>query len=150
MSTKTLSTERFLPARFSELFKPWEEWFTNGRSLFNGEWPSFSVPAVNITENKDSYHLSLAAPGLKKEDFNLDMDGDLLTISAEKKETKEERDEKYNKKEYNYSSFSRSFTLPAEVIKDKIDAHYDNGILKITLPKTELAQKSSAKKIAVQ
>ena len=85
MSTKALATERLLPARFSEFFKPWEEWFSNGRSLFNGEWPSLSVPAVNITEGKDSYSLSLAAPGLKKEDFNLDIDGDMLTIRSNKR-----------------------------------------------------------------
>lgn len=150
MSTKALATERFFPARFNELFKPWEEWFNNGRSLFNGDWPSPSIPAVNISENTHSYNVSLAAPGLKKEDFNLNVDGDLLTISAEKEQTKEEKDEKYSRKEYNYSSFSRSFTLPDEVMKDKIDAQYENGVLKITLPKTEVAQKSAAKKIEVK
>lgn len=150
MSSKSLATQRLFPTRFGDFFKPWEEWFNNGRSLFDGEWPSMNMPAVNITENKDSYHLSLAAPGLKKDDFNVDLDGDILTISAQKEENKEEKDEKYTKKEYNYSSFSRSFTLPAEVMKDKIDASYKDGILKLKLPKTESAQKASTKKISVE
>ena len=150
MSTKTQTIQRLLPTRFNDFFKPWEEWLGNGSSLLNGDWPSLTVPAVNISENKDSYHLSLAAPGLNKEDFNVALDGDMLTISAEQEESKEEKDTKYTKKEYSYSSFSRSFTLPAEVIKDKIDARYENGVLKLTLPKTETAQKSSSKKISIK
>ncbi len=150
MSTKELSTERLFPTRFNELFRPWEDFFNDGRLFTNGGWPSVSVPAANITENKESYHLMLAVPGMKKDDFNVDIDGDLLTISAEKKETSEQKDEQYSRKEYNYSSFSRCFTLPAEIIKDKIDARYEDGILDIVLPKTEIAQKSSAKKISVK
>lgn len=150
MSTKTLATQRFFPTRFNDFFKPWDEWFNNGRALFDGELEMLSVPAVNISSKKDSYHLSVAAPGLKKEDFSINLDGDILTVSADKEESKEEKNEEYSKKEYNYSSFSRSFTLPSEVLADKIDAHYDNGVLHIKLPKTQMAQKSSVKKIAIK
>jgi len=150
MSTKTLAAQRLFPSRFNDFFKPWEEWFNNENSLFNGEWSSPSVPAVNISEKKDSYQLSLAAPGLTKDDFNINLDGDMLTISAEREESKENKDKKFSRREYNYSSFSRSFTLPAEVMKDKIDASYDNGVLHLVLPKTEVAQKSAAKKISIK
>lgn len=147
MSTKALSrlSER-TPSIFEDLFKPWNEWFNNGGSLER----TFNVPAVNITENKDEFLVSLAAPGLTKDDFRIDVDGNMLTISSEKEETKEDKDKKYTRKEYNYSSFSRSFSLPEEVVKEKIDARYDNGVLKISLPRKEEAKKPTAKQIAVK
>ena len=74
----------------------------------------------------------------------------MLTISAEKEETKEEKDKRFTRKEYNYSSFSRSFTLPDEVNQEKIDAKYEEGILKLTLPRKEEGKKFSAKQIAVK
>lgn len=137
-----------IPSRLSDFFNPWEEWLHNGKALFDGEW-ALSVPAANISEDKKSYHLTLAAPGLKKEDFDVRLDGDRLTISAEKEESKEEKDAKYSRKEYNYSSFSRSFTLPEEVLKDKIDIKYDNGVLSISLPKSEQTQSSTSRKLTV-
>lgn len=150
MSLATLLKEKALPSRFSDLFNPLDTWYNNGKALSNGEWPTASIPAVNITEDKKAYHMSLAAPGLKKEDFQVELDGNLLTVSSEKEESKEEKDEKYSRKEYNYSSFTRSFTLPDEVIKDSIDVSYENGILNIVLPKTEKAQESTAKKLKVK
>ena len=108
-------------------------------------------PAVNITEGKSGYNLELAAPGLQKKDFKIDVNGNLLTISAEKEEKKEEKkDEKYTRKEYNYSSFSRSFTLPEEVQQDKIEASYDGGILKLALPKNEKATEKNHKAITIK
>jgi len=74
----------------------------------------------------------------------------MLTISSEKEESKEEKDKKFTRKEYNYSSFSRSFTLPDEVNKEKIDAKYEDGVLKISLPRREEAKKPTAKQIAVK
>ena len=88
MGTKALSrsSER-TPSVFDDFFKPWNEWFGNG-----GSWGRvMDVPAVNITEEKDAYKVSLAAPGMKKGDFKIDIDGNLLTISAEKEESKEEK-----------------------------------------------------------
>jgi len=109
-----------------------------------------NVPCVNITEQKDEYKVSLAAPGLKKDDFHIDVDGNMLTISCEKEENKEEKDNKFTRKEYNYSSFSRSFTLPDEINKEKIDAKYEDGVLRISLPRKEGANKPTAKHIAVK
>jgi HSP20 family protein len=147
MGTQAVSrySER-VPSVFDDFFKPWNEWFDNG-----GFWGRvLNVPAVNITEQKDSYLVSLAAPGMKKEDFKIDVDGNMLTISSEKEETKEEKEKRFTRKEYNYSSFSRSFTLPEEVNQEKIDAKYEDGVLKISLPRKEEAKKTAAKKIAVK
>ena len=147
MGTQALSkvSER-MPSVFDDFFKPWNEWFDNGGLLSR----TMNVPAVNITEQKNDYLVSLAAPGLKKEDFKIDVDGNMLTISSEKEETKEEKDKKFTRKEYNYSSFSRSFTLPEEINKEKIEAKYEDGVLKISLPRREEAKKPAAKNIAVK
>jgi HSP20 family protein len=121
--------------------------------LFDGGFSSRlkNVPAVNITERKDNYLVSMAAPGLKKEDFKIAMDGNLLTISSEKEEENEEKEGRYTRQEYSYSSFERSFTLPDEVEKDKIDAHYKDGVLELVLPKKEEAKKMAvSKQIAVK
>ena len=104
------------------------------------------MPSVNITENGNHYNVSLAAPGLKKDDFKIHIDGNMLTISSEKEEKKEEKDEKYTRKEYNYSSFSRSFTLPEDVKQDGIDAKYEDGILTLKLPRKEDAKKATVTK----
>ena len=111
---------------------------------------TINIPAANIIENKDHYEVNLAAPGMKKEDFNIDVEGNVLTISAEKEEKKEEKDERYSRKEFSYASFTRSFTLPDWVIKDKIYASYENGLLKVNLPKAEEAKKLSSKHITVK
>ncbi len=147
MGTQALArtTER-MPSVFGEFFKPWNEWFDNG-NVWNR---TMNVPAVNITEQKDTYLVSLAAPGLKKEDFTIDVDGSMLTISSQTEEHREEKDKKFTRKEYSYSSFSRSFTLPEEINKEKIEAKYEDGILKISLPRSEAAKKPSAKHIAVK
>ncbi|HEV8504954.1 MAG TPA: Hsp20/alpha crystallin family protein [Chitinophagaceae bacterium] len=142
----TKTSEKF-PALFDDFFKPWNEWFDNDSNFWNR---TFRMPAVNITEDKDEYNVSLAVPGMKKDDFKIDVDGNMLTISCEKDETKEEKDKKYTRKEYSYSSFSRSFTLPDEVNSEKIDARYENGLLRISLPRKEEVKKSAAKQIAVK
>jgi HSP20 family protein len=147
MGTQALAkaTER-MPSVFDDFFKPWNEWFDNGG--FTGR--TMNVPAVNITEHKDEYMVSLAVPGMKKDDFKIDVDGNMLTISSEKVESKEEKDKKFTRKEYNYASFSRTFTLPEEINKEKIEAMYEDGVLKISLPRKEEAKKLSAKHIAVK
>jgi HSP20 family protein len=137
-----------MPFLFDDYFKPWNEWFDNGNSNLWGT--AMNIPAVNITEHKNEYEVSLAVPGMKKDDFKIDVEGNMLTISSEKEESKEEKDKKFTRKEYNYSSFSRSFTLPEEINREKIDAKYNNGILKISLPRKEEAKKLTAKNIAVK
>ena len=147
MSTLALSARLprlGLTSAFGDLLEPWNDWFQDSFTA-----KTLTLPRVNITENNKSYDLSLVAPGLTKKDFKIDVDGNLLTISAQKEESKEEKEEKYTRQEYNYSSFSRSFILPEEVQLDKIDAAYDGGVLKLTLPKTEKAIKSSHKLIAI-
>lgn len=144
MSTALTKVSERMPSVFDDFFKPWNEWFDNGGSR------SMKVPAVNITEEKNQYLVSMAAPGLKKEDFKIDLDGNMLTISSEKEESSEEQNKKFTRKEYSYSSFSRSFTLPEEINKDGIVAKYDNGVLNITLPRKAEANISSAKHIAVK
>ena len=147
MGTQALAkvAER-MPSVFIDFFKPWNEWFDDdglrGRAM--------NVPAVNITEHKDEYQVSLAVPGLKKEDFKIDVDGNMLTISSEKVENKEEKDKRFTRKEYGYSSFSRSFTLPEEINKEKIEAKYEDGVLKLSLPRKAEAKVPSTKHIAVK
>jgi HSP20 family protein len=148
MSTKALvKPGEAFPSVFEDLFKPWNEWFENA-----GFWgKTMKMPAVNVTDNKDNYLVSLAAPGLTKEDFKIDVDGNMLTISSEKEENKEDKEAKYTRKEYSYSSFSRSFTIPEGVDKEKIDAKYEGGELKLILPKIEEIKKTAAtQKIAVK
>lgn len=119
------------PSFMNEIFKP--DWF-GGMENFNG-----NLPAVNIKENETGFELELSVPGRKKEDFNIEIDDSLLTISSELKTESETKEENYTRREFGYSSFKRSFTLPESVDEDKIDAMYENGILKFTLPKKEEA-----------
>lgn len=137
MSTKALTraTDMF-PELFEDFFKPWNERFTGnlwGKML--------TVPAVNIVENGEFFKLSLAAPGLNKDDFNIKLEGNMLTISCEKEEKKEEKMEKMTRNEYNFTSFMRTFTLPEDVEMDKIEATYINGVLNLVLPKKEEAKR---------
>lgn len=146
MSTSVRKAAPLLPAFFDDMFKPWKDLF----DMNGGRTWTATVPAVNISEEKDAFKLSLAAPGMSKTDFNVDVDDDTLIISAEKEEKKETKDEKISREEYNYSSFSRSFLLPEGVKKDAISAVYQDGVLKLTLPKKEESKNGmQAKKIEI-
>ncbi len=148
MSTLALSARLprlGLTSAFGDLLEPWNDWFQDSFTA-----KTLTLPRVNITENNKSYDLSLVAPGLTKKDFKIDVDGNLLTISAQKEESKEEKEEKYTRQEYNYSSFSRTFTLPEEVQSDKIDATYDGGILKLVLPKNVKVAEKNHKAITIK
>jgi HSP20 family protein len=101
------------------------------------------VPAVNVAETDDGYHIELAAPGLKKEDFKIDLDRNMLNISVEKKSEETESNKKYNKREYSYTSFVRSFTLPDSADDGNIEAEYNDGILKIKIAKREESKTAS-------
>ena len=147
MSARAITKAPSMPSVFEDFFKPWSQWFDDG-GLTNR---TMNIPAVNIKENGNHYTVTLAAPGLKKDDFKIDVEGNMLTISSEKEENKEEKDEKFTRKEYSYSSFSRSFTLPEDVKQEAIDAHYENGELKIMLPRREeLKNGAGTKRIAVK
>jgi HSP20 family protein len=151
MSTKALARnggKTFTPALFDDFLRPWNTWFEDTDALWG---KGTTMPAVNIVDNKDDFSVSVAVPGMKKEDFNIDVNGNMLTISCEKEENKEQKEAKFTRKEYNYSSFSRSFTLPDEVNKEKINARYEDGVLNLSLPKKEEAKKLQASKhIAVK
>jgi HSP20 family protein len=122
-------------------------------SLFNDSFVSdrltTKVPAVNIAETENDFHIELAAPGLKKEDFKINLDKYVLNISVEKKSEDTQEGKRYNKREYTYSSFVRSFTLPETADQEKIDAEYVDGILKITVAKKEEA-KSLTREISIK
>jgi HSP20 family protein len=123
--------------------KPWSEWLDD-------RWPfSSHMPAVNVKESDKHYEITMAAPGLEKNDFKIDVNGSTLTVSAEKDEKKEEKENGFARKEYSYKSFSRTFTLPEDIMKEKIDANYKNGELILTLPKKEESVKASHQKISV-
>ena len=110
-----------------------------------------NLPAVNITENKKLFKLELAAPGYQKNDFKIEINKGRLMISAENKEEKEEKDDKITRQEWKYTAFSRSFMLPDHVNPDAIVAIYNDGVLKIELPKTKIEEDEPVKKlIAVQ
>ena len=110
-----------------------------------------NVPSVNIKETPKEFTLELAAPGLERKDFNLEVDNHTLKISAEKEEKKEqeEKENGYFRKEYSYNSFMRSFTLPENVKEGDIDAKYANGILVVHVPKVKETPVKPVKKIEV-
>ena len=110
-----------------------------------------SSPSVNIVEQDHQFNMHLAAPGLEKNDFAIRVENDYLIVSAEKKSEKEETDKRFTRREFNYSSFKRSFQLEDSIDREKISAAYENGVLNITLPKKEESwKKPSATTIEIK
>lgn len=130
-----------------------DDFFTNdwagGRSVAS---INQNLPAVNIKEESDHFCVELAAPGLNKEDFQIDLHNRVLTISAERKEEQTQGDEqrKYTRREFHYASFKRAFTLPETVDTENIHANYVSGVLKIQLPKRDEAKQKPVRSIAIQ
>jgi HSP20 family protein len=122
--------------------------FDNDLGDFFGK--RFSDPSANIIENTDSFHLEIAAPGLKKEDFKINLENNILTISATLEDQKREEGKNYTRKEFYYGSFSRAFTLPKTIDLDQIKADYENGILTVSLPKKDEARLELRKEIPIQ
>ncbi|TLX70765.1 Hsp20/alpha crystallin family protein [Labilibacter sediminis] len=108
-----------------------------------------STPAVNVKEDEDKFDIEVAAPGMQKKDFKIELNHNLLTISSEKMNEKEDNTEKITRREFCYTSFSRSFTLPNSVKDDGIKASYVDGILDISIPKKEEAKDKGPKRIAI-
>ncbi len=108
-----------------------------------------TVPAVNIIENKDEFAIEVAAPGLEKKDFNVDIHNNVLTISSEKEFSNEQKDEKVMRREFSYTAFKRSFSLPDGADSDKIKATYKEGILTVSIPKKEEAKEKPARQISI-
>lgn len=112
--------------------------FFNLPNVWNGEpTENYFMPAVNVHETTEGYHVELNVPGRNKEDFKINLDNNILTVSFEKKESKEQKEYKTIRREFSYQSFKRSFTLDEKVNAGNIQAKYDNGILKLFVPKKE-------------
>lgn len=126
-----------------------------GRELFNWENTNFSststtLPSVNIKENVDSYEVEVAAPGMDKNDFNITLDENLLTISSVKEQKEITEESNFTRREFSYQSFQRSFQLPKNVVDDeRITARYENGLLFLTVPKKEEAKQKPPRMIEI-
>lgn len=141
--------------RFTSPYLPsFDHFFEN--NLFDWSNSNYSstnttLPSVNIQEKAEDFLVEVAAPGLSKEDFKIELEQDLLTISSEKENEKEtEENKRYTRKEYSYQSFSRSLSLPKTIDGEKISAKYENGILRISLPKKEDAKIKPPREISIQ
>lgn len=139
-------SENFLPSFFDRFLGPdLMDWNTRN---FTG--PNNSLPAVNVKETGDDYFIEVAAPGMNKKDFKINFQNNVLTISSEKQEEKQEKEEDYTRREFCYRSFQRSFTVPAsDVDSEKISANYADGILSIKLPKREEVKPKPAREIKI-
>jgi len=124
--------------------------FFEGETFPQKRMKGGSLPAANIRETDTSFHIELAARGMKKDDFKIELSEDLLSIRTEKKSQSEETEGKYTKREFNYTSFVRSFRLPEEVDVEKIVAEYEDGVLSLEIPKMEVEQKSKTRQIAIK
>lgn len=136
-------------------FPTWSDWIDN---FFSANLPSvftsnfntgMTLPRVNIRETADAYWVDMAVPGMNKSDFHIDLDNQLLSISTELKQEEENKEDYYVRKEFGYSSFKRTFTLPESVDDSKINASYHDGILSIRLPKKEEAKQKPARTIKI-
>ncbi len=148
MSLIKLNTRNSAVSPFDALFNDFfeGEFFPSTRN--NARFGS--VPAANIKESEKDFLVEIAAPGMKKEDFKLELNEELLSIRAERKEQHEESKDRYTKREFNYASFVRSFRLPEGVDVEKIAATYNDGILSIEIPKMEVAQKQKVREISIK
>ena len=153
MSSLIRRNRNFFPS-FSRI---WDDDDFFNRGMLNWDTSNFStsdttLPAVNIKETENSYEVEMAAPGMRKEDFKIELDNNILTISSEKSEESREGNgnERYSRREFSYQSFQRSFTLPKEVVdEDKIEAHYKEGVLQLSIPKKEKAKQKPPRKIQI-
>lgn len=136
------------PLLFDDFFN--RDFFDWGLSNYSDT--NTSIPKVNVKETKDNFEVEVAAPGMNKNDFKIQLDGNTLSISSEKSDEREENneDEKYSRREFSYQSFQRSFTLPKDVVDaDKIEAKYENGLLHLVIPKKEEAKQKPPRQIQI-
>ena len=121
-------------------------WGTTNNSSTNT-----TIPLVNIKEDNENFLVEMAAPGMEKNDFKVELDGNLLTITSEKQNQNEVKEgERYSRREFSYQSFQRSFQLPKDVVDaEKIEAKYENGVLRLLIPKKEEAKPRPPKMIQI-
>jgi len=129
-------------------FRPFFNEFFNDRVSLNRFFDGEEFPAVNIVEGEKNYEIEVAAPGMKKDDFKIEIENGVLSISAERKEEKKEEMKNYTRQEYYYNSFSRSFTLPENAKEDGLSAKYEDGMLRLTVAKKAVTV-SKAREIEV-
>lgn len=139
-------TNNWLPSVFEDMFN--RDWLKSNDDFYR---VGASVPAANVKETNDSFVVEIAAPGMKKEDFKVELDQQVLTISSEIKEEheSENKEEKFTRKEFSYQAFQRSFNLPDSIDSQKIKAGYENGVLKVELPKKEEAKEQPKRFIEI-
>jgi HSP20 family protein len=124
--------------------------FDNDR-FFASPWLSGrNMPAVNIKETEKNYEVELALPGYDKKDFEISIDNGLLTVSGEKSEETEKKEDNYTRREFGFNSFSRSFNLPSNINEENIDANYADGVLKLTIAKKQETNGKSRKQISIK
>mgnify|MGYP006297700639 CR=1 FL=1 len=138
--------DNYLPSFIDRFFNnDLMDWGQNNFSSTNT-----SLPAVNVKETEDDFMIEVAAPGMKKKDFKINYHNNVLTISSERQEEKDDKDDNYSRREFSYQSFQRSFTVPQQSVDgDKIEASYNDGILSIKLPKREEIKPKPAKEIKI-
>ena len=134
---------------FPNLSSMFDNFFNDDDPVFNRWIERQNVPAVNVIETGQSFDLDVAAPGMVKEDFKIEVDSGVLVISSEKEESSEETKGNFRRKEFSYSSFSRSFLLPENVNEDDINAAYKDGVLTVSIPKIEIEKTKTDKKTIV-
>lgn len=130
----------------------WVENFFSDTEDFLKRWdfnPANDVPAVNVKEEEKFFMIEVAAPGMKKEDFKIELDNGVLMITAKAEETKDEKDNGYVRREFSFRNFQRSFWMPETINAEDIKAQYDQGILKLTIPKLNLPNLVKAKSIQI-
>lgn len=138
--------QKSIPSLFTDFF---------GRDIFNDEFFTSALgngknfPAANVKEKADRYEVELSAPGFEKSNFSIRLEDDVLHIEARKEEEKKEENERYTRREFRSDSFIRSFRLPRTVHSDRIDASYENGILKLTVPKKPEAVQGGSREIKI-
>jgi HSP20 family protein len=118
---------------------------------FEGDFfnEGMTIPPVNVSETEKEFKMDLSAPGMKRDDFKVNIENGALTISSEKEEENKEENKNYKRREYSYNRFSRTFQLPENVDENNINAKYDNGILQITIPKKDIKPAKPKKEIKV-
>lgn len=134
-------------------FSSWvDNFFENslGTEFMSNFNTGITLPAVNIKETNDQFVLELAIPGMKKSDFSIEVDNKILSISSEVKTENQLEESNYTRREFGYSSFKRTFTLPDTVESDRVNANYNDGILLVTLPKREEAKQKPPKRIEIK